>query len=419
MEAAPASSLDDSPPPALDGEFLLVLNNADMAPPVVDQHFSMDLEFLNGHPVDFQTVTVDVEQSCFRLVKEPEDFALPSGGQRRQSVEFTASQHSSGAPLELRIITTDSHGAVRVYHNEEPIKIPVRRAGTKKIHTKGDMSYAEVAVDPDEDVEVYAEGEGAQVALTAVSKGHKRGFQVGGGEKLMIRLVYHPDDSARVAAKIRRAKTISHDLREGELVFRQPVEDLGAFTHVSVQESQEAVLVRNGQLLDLFGPGLHAMTAENLPQTRAALNGHTARPPVFNGEMYFVNKTTRQNVDWGVGGLMFREPHRSIPVKRGANGVMQLRAEDSRTLLAWIIAHPPCDPKDAVWAKSRDVIKKLLPSAIEHLNIGSVDLDSHKDRLEEQLRRELPPELLKEGGLAMESFEISGFDVPKPARRWH
>ena len=45
-------------------------------------------------------------------------------------------------------------------------------------------------------------------------------------------------------------------------VWKHPIEDFNTLTQLIVHESQEAILFRDGQALDLFGPGqytLHTM----------------------------------------------------------------------------------------------------------------------------------------------------------------
>ena len=47
---------------------------------------------------------------------------------------------------------------------------------------------------------------------------------------------------------------------------------LGNWTQLVVQESQEAILFRDGQALDLFGPGRHTLSTDNIPLLRHLIN---------------------------------------------------------------------------------------------------------------------------------------------------
>jgi membrane protease subunit (stomatin/prohibitin family) len=42
-------------------------------------------------------------------------------------------------------------------------------------------------------------------------------------------------------------------------------DELGNWTQLIVQESQEAILFRDGQALDRFGPGRYTLSTDNIP----------------------------------------------------------------------------------------------------------------------------------------------------------
>jgi len=87
-----------------------------------------------------------------------------------------------------------------------------------------------------------------------------------------------------------------------EIVHREPQGGPGDFrlgSQVIVRQSQVAVFFRDGQALDVFGPGRHTLTTQNLPiianLVGLATNGRTP----FPAEVVFVNM--RQFIDqkWG------------------------------------------------------------------------------------------------------------------------
>ncbi len=62
---------------------------------------------------------------------------------------------------------------------------------------------------------------------------------------------------------------VSHaSVADDELVWREPQEgngDLRMGSQCIVQESQAAVFVRQGQALDVLGPGSHTLSTGNIP----------------------------------------------------------------------------------------------------------------------------------------------------------
>ena len=415
----------------------IVLNNADMPPPVVGQHFSLDLEFFNRQAHDFRTVTIEAGSACFRCEGGLEGFFLPAGGSRRRSVEFTALQPSLGAPLGLLITVIDAHGRVSAYRPEKDIKIPVlldekdrqRRPGTK-IFLEGKLARADLENVDLEGYEIHMKGDMAVLNADTLPKTYANrrnaGIQVGGGEKLEIGLVFDPIAAAKAEAGIREAeereRLISCDGLEGVIVFRHPVEEFGAHRQLVVHESQEAVFFRNGQSLDLFGPGRHALIPGNLPMARKSMNWDGDRPWALRAELFFVNKAALMTVKWGTPSkVMFKEPESGLPLDIGASGTMRLRAEDARLLLSRAVGAGALPGPENWGKKFKDILaaplKAMLARAIKSLNISIFEMDEHLDRLSEALRTGLTPEFSKHG-LALEEFEVATVVRPDGNREY-
>ncbi|MDR0901104.1 MAG: SPFH domain-containing protein, partial [Methanobrevibacter sp.] len=63
-------------------------------------------------------------------------------------------------------------------------------------------------------------------------------------------------------------KVIKFEGDDSTLVWKHPEEDFNTKSQLIVHESQEAILYRNGQVLDLFGPGKYELKTENIPLLR-------------------------------------------------------------------------------------------------------------------------------------------------------
>src|SRR5262245_43595036 len=87
-----------------------------------------------------------------------------------------------------------------------------------------------------------------------------------------------------------------------EIVHREPPGGPGDFrlgSQVIVRESQVAVFFRDGRALDLFGPGRHTLSTNNLPILSGMIGLATSGRTPFPAEVVFVNM--RQFIDqkWG------------------------------------------------------------------------------------------------------------------------
>jgi hypothetical protein len=105
---------------------------------------------------------------------------------------------------------------------------------------------------------------------------------------------------------------VSHaNTMEDELVYREPQGGNGDFrmgSQVIVQESQVAVFVRQGQVLDALGPGSHTISTGNIPLLAGAINMLiTSGKTPFTADLYFVNQKDLPQVQWGTNPPIYLE----------------------------------------------------------------------------------------------------------------
>ncbi|MBN1679910.1 MAG: SPFH domain-containing protein [Anaerolineae bacterium] len=92
------------------------------------------------------------------------------------------------------------------------------------------------------------------------------------------------------------------NVMDDELVYREPQRGSGDFrmgSQVIVQESQSAVFVRQGQVLDALGPGSHTISTANLPLLSGLVGMVTSGRNPFTADLYFVNLKDLPQVPWG------------------------------------------------------------------------------------------------------------------------
>jgi len=92
------------------------------------------------------------------------------------------------------------------------------------------------------------------------------------------------------------------NVMDDELVWREPQGGNGDFRFGSqciVQESQAAVFVRQGQALDVLGPGSHTLSTGNLPLLSALVGMVTSGKTPFTADVYFINLKDLPQVPWG------------------------------------------------------------------------------------------------------------------------
>ncbi len=96
---------------------------------------------------------------------------------------------------------------------------------------------------------------------------------------------------------------VSHpNVPSEELVWREPQGGNGDFrmgSRVIVQESQAAIFARQGQMLDVLGPGSHVLSTGNLPLLSRLVGMVTSGNTPFTADVYFINLRDMPEVGWG------------------------------------------------------------------------------------------------------------------------
>ncbi|MBN1149717.1 SPFH domain-containing protein [candidate division WOR-3 bacterium] len=93
-----------------------------------------------------------------------------------------------------------------------------------------------------------------------------------------------------------------HDSTGDIMVHRVPEQgsaETKLGSQLIVREDQKAVFFRDGQALDVFGPGRHTLTAANLPILSGLLGKLFDGRSPFRTEVVFVNTKTFTNAKWG------------------------------------------------------------------------------------------------------------------------
>lgn len=92
------------------------------------------------------------------------------------------------------------------------------------------------------------------------------------------------------------------DAMSDEIVHRFPESGYGDFrlgSQVIVRESQAAVFFRDGQALDVFGPGRHTIATANIPKIIDLIGKAFNNRTPFTAEVYFVSMREFVDKKWG------------------------------------------------------------------------------------------------------------------------
>jgi len=180
---------------------------------------------------------------------------------------------------------------------------------------------------------------------------------------------------------------------------------------LTVREGQAAVFVHEGQLADVFGPGLYLLETNNLPiLTRLQHWDHGFRSP-FKSEIYFVNKTRFNDLKWGTRNPIIARDPEFGPVRLRAFGTYSMRVTDPARFMSEIVGTDGDFTRDEIAYQIRNVIVQEFSRAIAASNIPVLDMAANTDQLGRLVAKAIAP-VIETYGLTLPEFYIENISLP-------
>lgn len=126
------------------------------------------------------------------------------------------------------------------------------------------------------------------------------------------------------------------------LVYKCPSEQFVLGSQLIVGPGQEALFIKGGEALDLFGPGTHTLSTGNLPLLNKLVNLPFGGKTPFTAEIYFINKTVKLDLRWGTStAIPLEDPKYGLLLNVGARGQYGIEVKDSRLFVLRMIGAIP------------------------------------------------------------------------------
>ena len=180
---------------------------------------------------------------------------------------------------------------------------------------------------------------------------------------------------------------------------------------LTVREGQAAVFVHEGQLADVFTPGLYMLETNNMPILTSLQHwDHGFRSP-FKSEVYFVNTTRFQDLKWGTKNpIICRDPEFG-PVRLRAFGTYSVRVTDPARFLSEIVGTDGEFTMDEISFQIRNIIVQEFSRTIARSAIPVLDMAANTRELGKLLGKEIAP-MLAEYGLELPELYIENISLP-------
>ncbi len=220
------------------------------------------------------------------------------------------------------------------------------------------------------------------------------------------------------------ASIIKYEGGNDVFIWKHPIEDFNYGSQLIVHESQEAIFFKDGQALDLFGPGRYTLETQQLPLLEKVYSLPTDTEGTFHSEVYFINKTVQMSIKWGTPDkVRFIDSLSGTPLEIGASGTLNLQVSDARKLLIKLVGttggiawDDGDDYTKSIQTSFRPLIanavKTNLSAVIKNEAIDLLEIDEKLDLISANLKEKILPGF-EEYGLTIPQFYVTNVVLPE------
>jgi membrane protease subunit (stomatin/prohibitin family) len=202
------------------------------------------------------------------------------------------------------------------------------------------------------------------------------------------------------------------------LAWRFPMEDqeIQSGAKLTVRDSQLAVFVNEGQIADVFAPGLYTLSTHTLPLLTNLLNWDKAFKSPFKSDVYFFSSRLRMDQKWGTATPITIRDREFGAVRLRTYGIYAYRIEDPR------IFHQKVSGSRGVYlvgdleGQLRNTIVGRMTDAFANANVNFLDMAGSQAHLAQTMLAALGP-VFAGLGLSLDSFVVENISLPEELQK--
>ncbi len=180
---------------------------------------------------------------------------------------------------------------------------------------------------------------------------------------------------------------------------------------LTVREGQTAVFINEGQIADLFEPGMYELTTENLPLLSTLKGWKYGFNSPFKAEVLFISTREITGFGWGTPGpFRMRDPEFGI-LELTARGHFSFHVMDPVKFIRKVVGTEGEFTKEEIQDRLRKKFVTEAISGIAEMNKSFYDMAQHYDEISEMLKERVDPAFLERYGIGLDDTSIQSIDL--------
>ncbi len=179
-----------------------------------------------------------------------------------------------------------------------------------------------------------------------------------------------------------------------------------------VRESQQVQFVAAGKYADLFNPGKHTLSTENIPILSTIMGWKYGFNSPFKCDVYYINTRLFTGNKWGTSNpVMMRDKDFGV-VRLRAFGTYDFRIVDAPKFLKEVAGTDQNFRLDEFADTMRSRIISVFTDALATANVPALDVASRYTEMGDALLPIINPAVVEKYGIEITSFLLENVSVP-------
>jgi len=202
------------------------------------------------------------------------------------------------------------------------------------------------------------------------------------------------------------------------LAWRFPMEDHEIQTggRLTVRDSQLALFVNEGQIADVFGPGLFTLSTHTLPLLTNLLNWDKMFKSPFKSDVYFFSSRLRIDQKWGTATPLTIRDREFGAVRIRAYGIYAYQIADPRLFYQKVSGSRGTYLVSELEGQLRNTIVGTMTNAFGNANVNFIDMAASQAQLGQTMMAALRP-VFAGLGLSLDSFVVESISLPEELQK--
>jgi membrane protease subunit (stomatin/prohibitin family) len=205
---------------------------------------------------------------------------------------------------------------------------------------------------------------------------------------------------------------------EGILGYRYPMEDneIQNGGKLTVRDSQMAVFVNEGQIADVFHPGLYTLNTQTLPILTYLRNWDKAFKSPFKSDVYYYSTRLQINQKWGTTTPITIRDKEFGAVRLRAYGIYAYRVNDPKIFYEKVSGTRDLYQVSDLDGQLRNTIVGQMTGVFANSSISFLDMAAAQQQFGANMMAALKP-VFADLGLLLDSFVVENISLPEELQK--